>query len=56
METGRYRNVPIVDDDGRILGIVRQVDILKYLAEAFPESLLNLPPRPHQTMKESEGA
>jgi CBS domain-containing protein len=53
---GRYRNVPIVDDDGRVVGMVRQQDLLKYLAEAFPEELLNLPPRPHQRMKESEGA
>ncbi len=56
MQTGRYRNIPLVDDDGRVAGIVRQVDILKYLAEAFPEELLNLPPRPHQRMEESEGA
>ena len=56
MASGVYRNVPIVDDDRRVLGIVRQVDILRYLAEAFPEELLNLPPRPHQKMKESEGA
>lgn len=56
MQTGRYRNVPLVDDDGRLVGVVRQVDILKYLAESFPEELLNLPPRPHQRMKEPEGA
>lgn len=56
MASGVYRNVPIVDDDRRVVGIVRQVDILRYLAEAFPEELLNLPPRPHQKMKESEGA
>jgi CBS domain-containing protein len=53
---GRFRNVPLVDDDGRVVGIVRQQDLLKYLAEAFPEELLNLPPRPHQRMKETEGA
>jgi CBS domain-containing protein len=53
---GRYRNVPLVDDAGRVVGIVRQQDILSYLAETFPEELLNLPPRPHQRMKESEGA
>lgn len=56
MQTGRYRNVPLVDDAGRLVGVVRQVDILKYLAESFPEELLNLPPRPHQRMKEPEGA
>lgn len=56
MQTGRYRNVPVVDADGRLVGVVRQADIIKYLAESFPEELLNLPPRPHQRMKEPEGA
>ena len=56
MQTGRYRNVPLVDDAGILVGVIRPVDILKYLAEAFPEELLNLPPRPHQRMRHSEGA
>ena len=56
MQTGRYRNVPLVDDDRQLVGVVRQSDIIKYLAESFPEELLNLPPRPHQRMKEPEGA
>ena len=56
MQTGRYRNVPLVDDAGRLVGVVRQNDIIRYLAESFPEELLNLPPRPHQAMKEPEGA
>ena len=55
MQTGRYRNVPIVDDRRRLVGVVRQVDIIKYLAESFPEELLNLPPRPHQKMDRQEG-
>ena len=56
METGAFRNIPLVDEDGRVVGIVRQQDILRYLAESFPEELLNLPPRPHQRMDEAEGA
>jgi CBS domain-containing protein len=56
MQTGRYRNIPLVDDDRRVVGVVRQQDVLRYLAESFPEELLNLPPRPHQTMEETEGA
>lgn len=56
MQTGRYRNLPLVDGAGRLEGVIRPVDVLKFLAEAFPEELLNLPPRPHQRMKESEGA
>ena len=55
MQTGRYRNIPIVDDDGLLVGVVRPQDVLKYLAEAFPEELLNLPPRPHQQMEQPEG-
>jgi CBS domain-containing protein len=55
MRTGRYRNVPMVDDAGRLVGVVRQADIIKYLAESFPEELLNLPPRPHQRMRAAEG-
>jgi len=55
MQSGRFRNVPVVDGDGRLVGVVRQVDILKFLAESFPEELLNLPPRPHQRMEQAEG-
>ena len=56
MQTGRYRNVPVVDPRGHLIGVIRQADIIRYLAESFPEELLNLPPRPHQRMKEPEGA
>jgi CBS domain-containing protein len=56
MQTGKFRNVPLIDSDGVLVGVVRPVDVLKYLAEAFPEELLNLPPRPHQLMDATEGA
>ena len=46
---------PVVGEDDTLVGVVRPQDILKYLAEAFPEELLNLPPRPHQLMKKPEG-
>lgn len=55
MQTGRYRNVPLLDDEDHLLGVVRPQDILQYLAESFPEELLNLPPRPHQQMEKPEG-
>jgi CBS domain-containing protein len=56
MQTGRYRNVPLLDNEDHLMGVVRPQDILQYLAESFPEELLNLPPRPHQRMEEPEGA
>jgi CBS domain-containing protein len=55
MKTGRYRNVPLLDDEDVLIGVVRPQDILQFLAEAFPEELLNLPPRPHQKMETPEG-
>jgi CBS domain-containing protein len=56
MESGHYRNLPLVDGTGRVVGMVRQHDLLEYVAEAFPQEILNLPPRPHQTMEAPEGA
>jgi CBS domain-containing protein len=55
MEEGGYRNVPLMEGD-RVIGVLRQHDLLEYIAEAFPQEILNLPPRPHQLMEEPEGA
>lgn len=49
-----HRTLPVVEA-GRVLGLVRIGDVLTHLAEAFPEELLNLPPRPHQVMEKQEG-
>jgi CBS domain-containing protein len=56
MEEGPYRNLPLVDSTGNLVALLRQQDVLEYVAEAFPEEILNLPPRPHQLMEEPEGA
>ncbi len=49
-----YRHVPVVDDDGRVLGCVRHEDVVGYLAEVYPE-ILNLPPDPGQVILKREG-
>lgn len=56
MEAGRYRTIPLLDETGAPTGLLRQQDIVEYVAEAFPQEILNLPPRPHQVMEEQEGA
>jgi CBS domain-containing protein len=56
MDRGGYRHLPLTDARGRPAGLLRQQDVLAYLAEAFPEEILNLPPRPHQRMEEPDGA
>jgi CBS domain-containing protein len=49
-----YRTLPVMDGPN-VLGLIRLGDVLRHLAEAFPEELLNLPPRPHQVMEKPEG-
>ena len=56
MNEGGERNIPIVDQSGKALGVLRTMDIIHFLAEAFPAQVLNLPPRPHQLIPEPEGA
>jgi CBS domain-containing protein len=56
MNEGGERNIPIVDEAGRAVAVLRTIDIIHFLAEAFPAQVLNLPPRPHQLIPEPEGA
>ncbi len=56
MAQGGYRRLPIVDDRGRPTGIITLEGIMHYLAEHFPAAIYNLPPEPHHTMQEREGA
>lgn len=56
MESGHYRNLPLTEPDGTVVGLLRQQDIIEFIAEAFPQEILNLPPRPHQLMDQPEGA
>ncbi len=46
MHNGGYRHVPVVDDDDRPITMCSVRDIVGYLAEFFPEEVLNLPPDP----------
>jgi CBS domain-containing protein len=48
-------NIPVVDGRGRAIAVLRSVDVIRFLAEAFPQQLLNLPPNPHQTLPRPEG-
>ncbi len=50
-----YRHVPVVDDDGRVLGCIRHEDVVDYLAQVYPAEVLNLPPDPDQVILTREG-
>jgi CBS domain-containing protein len=44
MSVAGYRTVPLVDDERRPVGIVTVSDVIGWLADLFPEAVLNLPP------------
>lgn len=44
MSTAGFRTIPLVDPEGRPIGIITVNDVVKWLAEVFPEAVLNLRP------------
>lgn len=56
MSKGGYRRLPVVDGDGCPKGVLTTRGILHYLVEHFPEVIYNLPPSPHHTTQQREGA
>jgi CBS domain-containing protein len=44
MSVAGYRTVPLVDADGKPVGIVTVSDVIRWLANLFPTTVLNLPP------------
>jgi CBS domain-containing protein len=44
MAVAGYRTIPIVDEAGRPTGVVTATDVIRWLANLFPEEVLNLPP------------
>jgi CBS domain-containing protein len=46
MSVGGYRHIPLLDDEGRPVGIVAMQHIVDYLVSLFPREVLNLPPAP----------
>jgi CBS domain-containing protein len=56
MEEGGYRHLPVVDEGGRVVGLLSVKRIVHYLAEHFPATIFNLPPDPDVVQQDREGA
>ena len=44
MSVAGYRTIPLVDGDGRPVGVVTVSHFIKWMADLFPEAVLNLRP------------
>ena len=55
MHQGGFRQVPVLDGQGRVVACVRHKDIAQFLANHFADHVLNLPPDPEQHAHSPEG-
>lgn len=55
MVQGGFRQIPVVADGGRVVGLLTSRSILRFIADHYPGVVLNLPPRLHQTLTRPEG-
>jgi CBS domain-containing protein len=44
MSVAGYRTIPLIDPEGRPIGVVTVSDVVRWLANLFPEAVLNLRP------------
>ena len=56
MDEKHFRNVPVVDNEGKVVGNLTHYAIVKYLADRFPEAIYNLPPETNQITSNRDGA
>ena len=55
MVQGGFRNLPVVDSEGKVAGCVRHKDIVHFLVEHCVQHVLNLPPDPEQMPETPNG-
>ena len=55
MVDGGYRHIPILDGKGCTAGVLTSREILRYIADQMPETVLNMQPRLHQELHRPEG-
>ena len=55
MDDHHFRNLPVIDRQGQILGDMTYASIIQYLAARYPVEVLNRPARPEQYPRKPEG-
>ena len=55
MQENHIRNLPVIKDNGNIVGGMTYESIISFLAARYPVEVLNRPPRPDQFPRKQEG-
>jgi CBS domain-containing protein len=55
MTVGGFRNIPIVDENGALVGIVSQREVVDYIVSLLPSHVINLPPLPDLEARSKHG-
>lgn len=55
MTEGGFRHIPLVDAQGRAVGIIAMRDIVRFIVSMFPDAVLNVPPDPTAIHREYGG-
>lgn len=55
MDEAHFRNLPVVDQNGNVLGDMTYQSIINYLAARYPTAVLNRPPDPERFPRKPEG-
>ena len=55
MTVGGFRNIPIVDENGALVGIVSQREVIDYIVSLLPSHVINLPPLPDLEARHKHG-
>ncbi|MBF0279027.1 MAG: CBS domain-containing protein [SAR324 cluster bacterium] len=50
------RTLPIVDEAGKVIGVVTARSLIRHIAAHFPTAVYNLPPDPHRVSSFPDGA
>jgi len=56
MKDGGFRHLPVIDGEGRPVGIISIRNIVTYIADQFPDTIYTLPPDPDKLPETPEGA
>jgi CBS domain-containing protein len=56
MNAGHFRDIPVVTEDGTVVGNLTDNAVVRHLCEHLQVEVLNLPPNPGQILRTPEGA